>query len=127
MIVGFADTVTSSLSTLVEFVDMKILLVTCSYCDVGVYSRCAGDVRSCECGNVRIKSDELQTFVLDAQKNSFTVDECEISATAETLKEDFDEMRERFGRVRDGKSFAKRLRFGPVQIKKRERYVDQVL
>lgn len=97
-------------------------LAICPICKNGVYTRAKGDTMECECGNVRVSQFEDATDVvvesLD-KKLETEVITVELRTSNETLLLDFLEMRDCYGRVKDGKKFAKTVNGEKLAYRKR--------
>jgi len=80
---------------------IKCFLI-CNNCGNGLYARCDGDVRECTCGNATIKNVNglVMYKSVDGHVDVTTV---EVKQDEFTLIEDFEEMKDRFGLIKDGK------------------------
>ncbi len=76
---------------------MKILTVfICNNCDSGVFMRCGGDIRSCECTYLNVDEWKGPTAA-DDKKNFIVVENVPFKQTDDVLLYDFESGRDRFG------------------------------
>ena len=84
---------------------ISVELVICEACENGIYTRCAGDSRTCGCGSLVVTQDAFGFNRIEAL-DSYTKTDIEIRQIEESLFCDFDDAVDKFGLVKNGTKFA---------------------
>ena len=79
---------------------MLVNTVECKECNTIIYSRTREDVRECECGRI-IVSGGQEYFKYDiVPKTRYEIKKININANMNTLYEDWDNMQDNFGLIK---------------------------
>lgn len=84
-----------------------VTVAICKACGVGVYMRCQGDVRSCDCGSVTIDDSGIRSV----EQGFLAIEPAVVLKKSPiALQEDFDSMADKFGRFANATAMVAHLR-----------------
>lgn len=105
-----------------------ISMVVCGHCDFGIFQRVAGDTQTCDCGYVHLAQDG-SVVCADTELFYQEYPGLSIVHSEQKLRQDFDEMVDRYGKVPHGKAMAVRLmdEKRSFKISKRRHFEDDLV